>query len=76
MKGRELLTYMQRKIVQCIWPEHNQMRFHLVSTTDSARVKDTFTITPIFSSVKLPPTQEMTWNRWSAELAGLVWLPG
>lgn len=46
------------------------------STTQGARAEAFFTVTHIFSPVKSPPTQEMTWNRWSSEPAGLVWLLG
>ena len=67
---------MQKTIMKYVWPEHNQARLHLVSTTQGARAEAIFTVTHIFKPVKLPPTQEMTWNRWSSELAGLVWLPG
>ena len=63
-------------IMKCVWPEHSQARFHLVSTAPCARAEAIFTVTHIFRPVKLPPTQEMTWNRWSSELAGLVWLLG
>ena len=62
--------------MKCVWPEHSQARFHLVSTTPCARAEAIFTVTHICRPVKLPPTQEMTWNRWSSELAGLVWLLG
>lgn len=62
--------------MKCVWPEPNQTRFHLVSTIVSARVGDIFTVTHIFGPVKLPPTQEMSWNRWSPQLAGLVCLHG
>lgn len=56
-------------IMKCVWPEHSQARFHLVSTMPCARAEAIFTVTHICRPVKLPPTQEMTWNRWSSELA-------
>lgn len=62
--------------MNCVWPAHTRARFHLVPTMQSARAEAVFTVTHIFSPVKSPPTQEMTWNRWSTELAGLVWLHG
>lgn len=60
--------------MKCVWPGHNQARFHLDSTMQNTRAEAIFTVTHIFSPVKLPPTQEMAWDRWSAELAGVVWL--
>ena len=62
--------------MKCVWPEHNEARFHLVSTMQNARAEAIFTVTHILSPVKLPPTQEMTRDRWSTELAVVVWLHG
>lgn len=51
-----------------VWPEHSQERFHLVSTAPRASAEAIFTVTHGLRPVMLPPTQEMTWSRWSQSL--------